>query len=379
MRYYWSKILIMKLVAFLLPFAIWLALDAFVLPPHFFTFRAWEALKVKLFYPTLTGPFYPNQHLELTELGELAPYTQYSVPKRAVWITDQYGYRNRPSAEKPEVLLLGDSFSAGVKLSQEELLSEVMEKQLGQRIYSVAPAPANFALMNLFLATDRFHAVRPRVVVMERNEGYMSLVKPIDPNEIAYIRTVLKRGDRIPDGVLMEKMSITADRFQKRNWYQWVTSRIDRAINPPDLHVYDNEVFTFGEAALREKPEAEVNRLTEIITSYRDTLAGMGIEFVFVPVPNKENVYCKMLPSGKRPLFLSRLVARLRERGVHVVDLQSAFDSAYASGTKLYPQDDGHWNGTAVKIAASHITRVVEELQSRPAQQQNGFKMVKKQ
>jgi hypothetical protein len=377
MRNHRIKKLLLKVLAFVLPFVLWLVVDAFVLPPHFFTFRAWEALKVKTFYPTLTGPFYPNQHLELTEQGELAPYTPYAVPKRNVWITDAYGYRNRPSAATPEVLLLGDSFSAGVKLSQEELLSEVLQDRLGRPVYAVAPAPSSFALINVFLATHRFHKPLPRVVVMERNEGYLSLVSPIDPGEIDFIKNTHQRAARLPKGPVAEALAIGADRFEKKNWYQWVASRLDRALAPPQPKVYGGEVFTFGEEALEEPPAAELDRFTEIITSYRDTLESLGVGFVYVPVPNKENIYHRLLPGGRRPAFLGKLTDRLRTEGVRVVDLQTPFDSAYAAGTALYPKDDGHWNGTAVQIAAGSIAREVQALLARPGRPGSSIRVVK--
>ena len=378
MHNHWTKTLLLKGLAFVLPFGLWLIVDAFVLPPHFFTFRAWEALKVKTFYPTLTGPFYPNQHLELTEQGELAPYTPYAVPKRNVWITDAYGYRNRPPAATPEVLLLGDSFSAGVKLSQAELLSEALRERLGRPVYAVAPAPGNFALMNLFLATDRFHQTPPRVVVLERNEGYLSLASPIDAEEIAHIKNTYARAARLPKGRVAERLAIGLDRFEKRNWYQWVASRLDRALTPPQPEVYGGEVFTFGEAALQEPPEAELDRLTAIITSYRDTLESLGIGFVYVPVPNKETIYHQLLPAGRRPAFLSVLTGRLRANGVRVVDLQTPFDSAYAAGTVLYPKDDGHWNGTGVQIAAGPISREVQALLNRRERPERRIRVVKR-
>lgn len=378
MRNHQTKTLLLKGLAFVLPFVLWLIVDAFVLPPHFYTFRAWEALKVKTFYPTLTGPFYPNQRLELTEQGELAPYTPYAVPKRNLWITDAYGYRNRPTSATPEVLLLGDSFSAGVKLSQEELLSEVLQDRLGRPVYAVAPAPGNFALINLFLATPRFSRTPPRVVVMERNEGYLSLASPIDPVEIDYIKSTYERAAYLPEGRLTERLATGLDRLQKRNWYQWTASRLDRAMAPPRLEVYGGEVFTFGEAALQEPPEAELHRLTAIITSYRDTLESLGMDFVYVPVPNKENIYHRLLPAGRRSAFLGELTRQLRAEGVRVVDLQTPFDSAYATGTALYPKDDGHWNGEAVRIAAGRIARVVEPLLARQARPAGRIRVVKR-
>jgi hypothetical protein len=295
----------------------------------------------------------------MTEWGELAPYTKYTVPKRAVWITDEYGYRNRPSTEKPQVLILGDSFCAGVKLSQEETLPEVLKSHLGQQVYGLAPAPDGFELVNAFLATDRFRKEAPKVVIYERNEGYLHLLAPISGEEVEFIRKIQHRSARLPKAGVAQKISIGADRLIKKNWYHWASSGIDRIFTPPQPIVYNDEAFTFGEQALEEVPVEGTERLVRLITSYRDTIEELGAQFIFMPVPNKENIYHELLPSGKKPTLLCRLMNRLREESVQVVDLQVPFDSAYAAGTRLYPRDDGHWNPEAVRIAAREITQVI--------------------
>ena len=357
-----TRLLLLKLSVFVLPFVLFLLLDAFLLPPTLFTFRAWEALKVKTFYPTLTGPFYPNQFLDATEQGELAPYTPYAVPKRNVWITDAYGYRNLPGQGRADVLLLGDSFSAGVKLDQRELLSVVLGNRIGQPVYNMAPAPGDFTLMDNFLATDRFRKSPPKLVILQRNEGFLHLMQPINPANIAFIRMVHQRAARLPRGSAMRAVAIGTDRFQKRNWYHWASSKMDRMIQPRDLIVHGNEVFMFGDTINQPPPAGELDRLTRVVVSYRDTLRKMGIAFVFVPTPNKENIYYQLLPSRQKPVLLTGLIERLRAAGVPVVDLQTPFDSAHAAGVRLYPRDDNHWNPQAVRIAAAKVQEVIQPL-----------------
>jgi hypothetical protein len=359
---YSNKLLLFKLSIFVLPFILFLLLDAFLLPPTLFTFRAWEALKVGTFYPTLTGPFYPNQSIDVTEQGELAPYTPYAVPKQNVWITDAYGYRNLPGQGRADVLLLGDSFSAGVKLDQSELLAVVLGNKIGQPVYNMAPAPGGFTLMDNVLATDRFRQSPPKVVILQRNEGFLHLMQPVNPADIAFIRMVHQRAARLPRGSAFNAVAIGIDRFQKRNWYHWASSKIDRAIQPKELIVHGNEVFMFGDTINNPTPPAELDRLTRVVISYRDTLQKMGIAFVFVPTPNKENIYHQLLPSRRKPVLLTALIGRLRAAGVPVVDLQTPFDSAHAAGVILYPRDDNHWSPQAVQIAAAEVQGVIQPM-----------------
>ncbi len=360
---YQIKLLLFKLLIFALPFAFFLLLDTFLLPPTFFTFRAWEALKVGTFYPTLTGPFYPNQFLEVSEQGELAPYTQYAVPKKNVWITDAYGYRNLPARQRADVLLLGDSFSAGVKLDQSELLSEVLGKRIGQPVYNMAPAPGNFTLMDNFLATERYRQSPPKLVILQRNEGYLHLMQPINPAAIDFIQMVHERAARLPQRRAMDAVAIGIDRFQKRNWYHWASSKVDRAIQPKELILHGKDVFMFGDSANQPAAEAEIDRLTRVVISYQDTLQKRGIAFLFMPVPNKENIYYQLLPSHRKPVLLTELIERLKAADVPVVDLQTPFDSAYAAGVRLYPRDDNHWNPQAVRIAAREVQQVIGAMQ----------------
>src|SRR5690606_33139287 len=129
-----------------------------VLPINYFTFRVWETLVVSKMR-IMSGPFYPNMYVKMEEEGELAPRTEFAEKRVVEWYTDEWGYRNRDT--NCDVLLIGDSNVTGVKLTQEETLSEVLERMTGQEVYSFAPGT-----VNRFLATERLHENPPKVVVV---------------------------------------------------------------------------------------------------------------------------------------------------------------------------------------------------------------------
>lgn len=357
------KRLLLKLQVFLLPFLAWVLIDAFVLPPNFFTFRSWEALSVKRFSPLLTGPFYPNQSIEAVEMGELAPHTDFAVPRKATWITDRYGYRNRPSNQKPEVVILGDSFTAGIKLDQNELLSEQLAQKLGVPVYALAPALAGYAHIDIFLATDRFIKSPPRVVILQIVERHVLEPTPVTTDAIERLRGIYHNSTRLSAAPL-EQAAITADRVYKHNWYHWIVSGMDQLIAPAKPKIYGGEAFFLGEEAKKDAEDEKIEQTVRILKGYRDTLHSLGADFIFMPVPDKETTYYDLLPSRKKPIVLKKLLGRLTREGVQVIELEPSFDLAYRNGRKLYPVDDNHWNPLGVQIAVEKLASTIAQLRN---------------
>jgi alginate O-acetyltransferase complex protein AlgJ len=111
-----------------------------------------------------------------------------------------------------------------------------------------------------------------------------------------------------------------------------------------------------GESANDPVSDTDVRDLADGIKRYADAFARFGVRMVFMPVPNKENIYYRMLPAGTKPQFLDNLLSALRNRGVDVIDLQPTFRDAYENkGQAVYHTDDTHWNSAAVRIAAAQI------------------------
>ncbi|RDV13696.1 hypothetical protein DXT99_18170 [Pontibacter diazotrophicus] len=354
------KRLLKKLTLLALPFILWPLIEVFLLPINFFTFRIWETISVNSMQ-VMSGPFYPNIHMKMMEEGELAPRTPYARKRLVEWYTDVYGYRNRDV--KHDVLLIGDSNITGAKLTQDETLAEVLEEHLNRPVYSFAPAT-----VNRFLATDRFEQDPPHLVIVSSIERRVPDLPAIGANGFnSELRD--KTGNFIGSSSILTSLAVTADRISKLGLYRRTLAEMERSLGRKEYISYNNEFFIEGEIANREFSEEEVDRVADVLEGYQHVLQERGIQFLFLPIPNKENVYYQLLPSQKQATFLPRLFAKLQERGVPYVDLQPSFNKLYQQEqVPLYPADDAHWNEVAVKVAARLLTKhaTVAQLKIEP-------------
>ena len=158
------KKFVLKVLLFSAPFLLIIGIELFVLPIDFFTFRVWEALLIRKIQSIVPGHFYPC--MELTKLetgGDLARHTPFAIPKKVKWMTDRYGFRKKDSeGMKPQVVIIGDSNIAGQGLTQEEMLSAVLEEQLKVSVYPYAPVGS----INTFLKDLQFEKDPPQVVIV---------------------------------------------------------------------------------------------------------------------------------------------------------------------------------------------------------------------
>ena len=119
-------------------------------------------------------------------------------------------------------------------------------------------------------------------------------------------------------------------------------------------------LFLQGESANKDGTKEEIDRYASVVEGYHNYFKSQNIEFLFLPLPNKENIYYEMFPSQKKPNLLSGLIKELEKRNVPVIDMQTAFDNAYKKeGKTLYQLDDSHWNIEGVEVAAHLIDSVL--------------------
>jgi alginate O-acetyltransferase complex protein AlgJ len=165
------KKFIVKSLLIFSPFLVAIAIEVFVLPIDFFTFRVYEALRMKC----LPGKFYPNMEITKIEEGDSAAHTRFAYKRKVTWITDRYGYRKQnTNREKHEIVIIGDSHTVGSGLTQEDILSEVLEKRLRAGVYPLAPAS-----LSTLLKDSRFKRHPPDIVILERKEIRIPLLPPV--------------------------------------------------------------------------------------------------------------------------------------------------------------------------------------------------------
>lgn len=354
--------------------------EMFILPINFFTFRTWEALMVKEILP---GSFYPNMKISMTEAGDLGRHTKFAVEKKVRWETDRYGYRKHDTGiDRYQIVILGDSAIAGTGLTQEDILSEVLERRLKLNVYPFTPS--RYPLVASFLDTKRFADSPPDIVIFETIEKKIPELPKVVLNYNSrqkyswleqHWRSFL---DRYP------YFAILLDRIYKNNMGYYFKSRIEimaqypatflikankREYNPPGtVQSIANDKMLFLKETVdkmainKEIPPEEIERISEVIVSYAGIFKERGIRFIFLPIPNKENIYYEHLPikNKTKPRFLGNLILKLQNKGIEVVDTQKAFDEALRqSDSLLYQTDDTHWNPNGVRITADLIEKLL--------------------
>jgi alginate O-acetyltransferase complex protein AlgJ len=351
---------------FLSPFLLLVGIELFILPIDFFTFRVWEALVVRKFEFLLPGPFYPDRRVLKEEEGDLAHHTPHAVKRKVVWVTDAHGYRNEDSRRRPyEIVIVGESETAGAGLTQSEVFSEVLERRMGVGVYSLAPAS-----MNSFLRRGRFAEHPPRVLIFARPERLIT--------DLPRIRSGLRRTSGSFRDRLVERWNRVREQIEEMPWIQEAGILMDRIYKAPMLLFlraglrrcvsgstetslksastpYGLIFFLQGRQMGQGVSPLLLEEALQSLKSYQDLLHEKGIRFIFLPIPEKETLFYKDL-GLKKPRFLSRLNSRLQEMGIETIDLQRAFEEALERDSILpYQADDTHWSAEGVRIAAELI------------------------
>jgi hypothetical protein len=104
-----------------------------------------------------------------------------------------------------------------------------------------------------------------------------------------------------------------------------------------------------------------------IIVEFKKELDQQGVDFLFVPVPTKLDIYPEQLasdvhlPEGRviNPFF-RKFLASLAKEGVEVVDLLPSFLKAKAesssAGEALFQHQDTHWTDRGLRLAAEQLS-----------------------
>jgi hypothetical protein len=160
-------------------------------------------------------------------------------------------------------------------------------------------------------------------------------------------------------------------------------SRKLKAIPPKTKGVVGADGYLFYRHSLEyvvggdlEKQKKGKNPLP-IIVEFKKKLEEHGVDFLFVPVPTKVEIYPDELDAKGKPFvgkvinpFSRKFLQSLSRAGVEVVDLLQPFLTARAaSGAEepLYQHQDTHWTDRGLRIAADILTARVKQYTWYPA------------
>lgn len=393
--------LIIKSLIFIFPISFLIGFIAYqnlATPITFHSFRSWEALSVFGTNPLLSGPFYPNMKTTMKEEGDIAHGGKLLNLIEATWVTDGFGYRKVETNKIPEVVIIGDSFTAGTRLTQDETIAETLQRKTGLDTYPYAPRN-----INQYLAEERFQKTPPKIIILQSVEKLVSHVPDIieKPKDTLFslqpLLSLLKQND------LALQFAVMSDRLEKSNFTNFLISKANNRITefivtrardfskpkevtsvtiakteatkPAELiktlitpemskeevikivglNIAKDESMVFNAQSdeyFVPVSDRDVKDVAAKIISYRDFFESKDIEFIFLPVPNKETIYYQKVRGGVYQDFLVRLITKLRENKVRVIDSFTALEKARENEPKklLYFPDDTHWNGIGVDI-----------------------------
>jgi len=283
---------------------------------------------------------------------------------------DEHGFRNRPGLSAPRLLLVGDSFVEGYRVTQLDTVSERLSELLGIGVANYGQTGFS-AHHGLSVLRSRVERVDPEIVVWFIFEG-----NDLPPRGSSY--------ERFLEG--MRRKAASQASFGERSFVRnfsaaaafWSTlavrswSRADRAslrtghlvgkAPGPETAIY----FQF------EPPVYDRDRLAEFQTTLvegKSVCDRIDAKLLLLFVPIKHGVYGALVeyPKGSEVAQWrnSGLATRLAEwsdrQGIAFLDLGPALRDAAREGRLVYFLDDAHWSPEGHDAVAREVGRQLLE------------------
>ncbi len=310
-----------------------------ILPLDTFTHRPWEALR----YGSKKGvafPFYPDRTLTMHAVGDLCHHTPYAVPKLENWHTDELGYRNDTFIQDPEVLFIGDSFIVGSGSPQDSTITNQFSAAAKLSTYSMAPA-----------AMDEFITLLHRGILQKPKVLVYGIVERSIPEPLTYRSLNFKRSNANL-GMIMKDM---IGRFYLR---EYLKARSSEETGRGKQGTRSDMFFLKGTD--QRYDHSKIDEIAETVSHYELVCDSMGIDFIFLSIPNKETVYYQLVPFPEQPTFITELNEALEQRGVVSVNALNALN-AERDDRLLYHLDDTHWNSSGIAVVVKELLKVARE------------------
>ena len=338
-----------------------------LLDKRYFSFRAWESVSNHNQEPY--GPFKSNTIYEGTIFGDLAnmfAVSRFKQPRYQQFSTDFYGFRNpnQNQVENYPVIVLGDSDMAGSSLSDDQVFNVKLSKLLQVPVYNYAPNdPVSF------LRDPRFIHSPPKLVIW----GQIERTIMTNYHHIQEVPKSRKQNSSVVQDIEARSKPLRLSQHHSRWWLNtvlWTLVGQSRILNPKIAYVSPQTSMLYyheGIQALQLTPKQRgIELMVQRINTVNRLYLARGIRLIYMPLPDKENIYRSALPKKLQipkdsPVFLKLLGQRLDEIGVYNVKLYSEYMKQQRDKL-LYFLDDTHWNENGVNLAAHLAAQTVNSI-----------------
>lgn len=335
------KKFLIKILLFLLPLSIFF-IEGF-LPYDSFTFRPWESL---LFKSNRSFFFYPNTQIDMISTGDLCHHTPNAIKRNEKWIVDDIGFRNNKYIENPDILLIGDSFIAGSSITQDSTLVNQLSQDFNNSISIYAIAPASFSDFVAMHKKNIFET--PKLIIFSKVER----VIPEDFNSSVLPNINYKQN--------ISHIDIIIDKIKRHYMVNYLISRLLNSTGN-GVRGKNNSHMFFINGINQEYDPSYCEKTLKIIKKYKKYCDKINVEFLFLPIPNKETVYYDYAGFEKQPNNLSRLVPLFNKNQINIISAIDIYNKhREESNELLYQLDDTHWNTNGIKLISSEIKKYIE-------------------
>lgn len=303
------------------------------LRPQTFYWRPWEYFSDIVYRNLSVPPLWEGE-----ERGDRSRefFFLYQQSRHTRASTDEDGFRTVPyPCRNYPVAVLGDSTIFGSGLSDDETLPWRLALELGLPVFNGGRSAPDNALARPELAGVR-------LVLHGRTESALTGLRAGEVKiRVAY--QPLRQGEL---GVLNSAplaLYFLPARLQRD------LERIAHDISYLVKNRGQTQPYLFKRHTF--KP-AELDKVVAAVEVNHRILSERGITYVLVPVPASQTLYAPDVDGFTRS-FIPRLCQRLRDRGIHAVDLATALEAHKHQG--LFTPTDTHWNGQGTAVASREL------------------------
>lgn len=288
--------------------------------------------------------------------------------KKSLVVQNTHGHRGwdygfeKPQGGKRRILVLGDSFTEAVQVSEEELFTARLE-QTGSNLQVINAGVGGYGTVQhyLYLVSEGFRFSPDQVVLMffenDLSDNCLSYYPGFGPRPYATIRDGEVHIVEEPDRSQYRKFAMSAPfqsflnkhsylyYFLNSRIYQRLFSEQMRQLQRADLKALDNSLkyaVFFG-----------------IVDRMHKYLISKQIDFAMVLIPTSEDVARGHWPAE------GGIVEFCQKNRIKCLSLLERFTKEESKGTHLYFERDIHWTREGHRIAADEITTLLKEKEAK--------------
>lgn len=310
-------------------------------------------IMVRLFEPGASR--YPNQHFSLDYGPVDYPNRRivHTVPGqwRFEYTTNRFGHRGEePEVASrypvPNVLLLGDSYTFGIGLSDEDELGAVMRRTFAGRAGVINIATQNWGLAQQIRRYYELGQVfQPKVVVLVfcSNDPAENLDYPVAkfadgrfvfqsaPHDFGVVERFIKK--YFPDSWLIQKSQL----YVFARYVAYKISRREEAV----AAAMENRKGASGKVS-----KAERNHV-ELLEAFANDLKSRGVELVMISVPGQLQKF----------RYITGKVEEFGQAGLlRYVEVRD-----WVGEKGLDESPEGHWGPETLRSIAQHLIALLEQ------------------